>query len=115
MRTIVEKILSQNVSKRTGNNNTVVSDEYVIPPGKTLNIVRFMGGREAAETEVRCELIVDDNGAETVLFVGYAENFDVENVAQITGDGTKKVVLRLVNGDNGDLHMTGIWRGIYDG
>lgn len=115
MRTYIKQILSEHVAKKKGNNPTEVEDEFSIPSGKTLSIERFFGGREAAMTEVRIELILKDGGSETVLCVGYAENFDVRDVETVVGNGTNKIVLRLVNGDNGELHMTGMWRGVYDG
>ena len=114
-RTYVKKILSQEVAKKKGNNPTVEELEYTIPNGKTFTIERFYGGREDAETEVRVELVLRDGQNDEILFVGYACNFDVKDVETVEGDGSKKIVLRLINGDNGVLHMTGIWRGVYNG
>lgn len=115
MKTYIKRLLSQEVAKKTKNQPTIIEDEWTIPDGQDVIIERFYGGHEAAETEVRITLLVRDGASDMVVYVGYAHNFDIKDVELISGNGSKKIVIQLINGDNGALHMTGIWRGVLDG
>ena len=102
--------IAQSVAKKTGNSNTVVEDEYTIPNGKTLTLDRLTGGTEYSTKETRIEL-VDRGGSDTIIAVGYGQSFDFYLGEDFIGDGTKKIVIRLVNGDtSGALHMFARWR-----
>lgn len=114
-REYISRSLVVQVDKKRRGSPTVIEDEYLVPTGIEVVIERFLGGREASETEVRTELLVKDGNTETVLFVGYDLNYDIRDVGLVIGNGTKKIIIRHVNGDNGELHMTGLWKGAYNG
>lgn len=110
----IYKIHSGEVAGIQSGAPTVDEYEYLIPNGKHLSILRFSGGHEHAVSEVRTELIERDGETDTLIDVGYGQSFDKIVEIDFTGDGTKKIVIKHVNGDPGALHMTGKWAGRTD-
>jgi len=117
----ISRILSTNVAKRKrrdedGQYDTwenLAEDVYIIPNGKVLVIDRFFGGHEESKREVRVELLKRD-ASDELIAVGYGSGctFQLDVDREFTGNGSKAIVIRLINGDRGsDLHMTGSWSG----
>lgn len=104
----------QEVAKKTGNSPTVSEHEWTIPDGETLKLVRFSGGSEYSAKETRVELVHRTGGDETVA-VGYGSTFEFFIDMDFVGNGSDKVVIRLVNGDASELNMAGWWQGVTHG
>lgn len=101
----VRRLVSQDIDKKSS-----LENGYVIPNGKILGIDYFFGGHEYSRKEVRIELLLRD-GSDTTLAVGYGSSFNLRVKENITGDGTKSIVIKMVNGESGALHMTACWYG----
>lgn len=108
----IKRIISQEVPKANSNKSpTIVEDIYTIPNGQNLGIDYFFGGHEYSTKEIRIELVLRD-GSDTILAAGYGSYFNLRVKQDINGNGTRAVVIRLINGDKkSSLHMTGSWYG----
>jgi len=109
-RTAIRKVHSEEIPKRTTEDS-----EYTIPDGKRLRIDRFIGCHEATDKEARVVLLLVDGETETTIAVAYGSGGSYVIDEEYHGDGSKKIVIRLLNQDVGALHMTGIWSGVLDG
>ena len=106
---------SLEVDKRKGFSPTVEEFEYVIPSGKSVAVEIFQGGHEYSSQEVRIELLERTAEEDVLINCGYGQNFTKKVGSDFVGDGDRKIVVRMTNGDTGDLHMTASWHGrIYD-
>lgn len=91
--------------------STEDSDTYVVPNGKTLEIVHMMG-EAAFSPNSAVKLVWDWGGAgETILWTikGSSEiGPDVaEDFPTMTGDGVKKIAVSLDNNEAGSVFMSG--------
>jgi len=97
------------VSKKSESENVLI-----IPNGKRLRLARFSGGTEYSTKEVRIELVHRTGGGDTLIATGYTGCFQYDIDADFVGDGTASIVIKHVNQDSGDLHMSGWWEGTSD-
>jgi len=114
-RTFINKKLSQDIAKSTGNIVSIQEETYIIPNESLLYIDRFYGGMEYTTGESRVELIHRSNSIDTIIDIGYSSNFDRRDLGEFLGNGSDQIVLRLYNADKSSgLHMTGMWTGFIE-
>ena len=72
--------------------STTTKDEYTVPNGVTLKIYE-LGGNGCQSNEVKVEIKFDSD----VLFVTHGDSIQNPEDLEITGDGSKKLSINLVN------------------
>jgi len=108
----IKVMAAGDVAKKTGSSATKVETTYEVPAGRTLRLSRITVGYEHSVNEVRVEVLSRDGATDTMIAVGYASG----TVSQFAVEGDipegELVVIRRVNGDPTDLHMTCTVEGI---
>ena len=93
-----------------------IDTEYVITSGKVLKITNFDAGAEFNSAGSVVELFEDPNGDKTILnriseiFLN-ASSAEKGIDQNFTGDGTRRIVLRLRAYGGGVREISGRWRG----
>lgn len=112
----VNNVYSEQVAKQLGFNPTLVEHVYLIPDGKNLALEVFQGGHEYSTKQIRIELWVrTTSGGDTLINCGYGQDFHKRVEQDFEGDGDRKIVVKMINGDPGQLHMTASWFGRLSG
>jgi len=103
-RTFKKEIVSGDIAKKSTDDTS-----FLVPSGALLRLNRFSGGWESSEKEMRIELL----WGTSIIAVGYANgsNFQMDIDEDFTGDGIKSIIMRRVNQDKGDMHMSAWWEG----
>ena len=111
MSVLIKRIHNKEVGKSLGLSPTVEENVYTIPDGRVLSIDSFLAGHEYSTREARVELVERDGATDTVLVAHYGNSQEVRIESDFVGDGSKKIVIRLINGDVATLNMFGRWVG----
>lgn len=109
MRSPVRLVASGDVDRR--NNGRVVAAEtsYEVPEGRTMRLQRVTLGCEHTVNEARVEVLIVDGEDEAIVAVGYVGTVQLQVDSEATAG--QIVMIRRVNGDPTELHMTGIVEG----
>lgn len=102
---------------REGASGAAEVHTFVIPNGKTLNLLSFQAGAEVGVDGARIALYYAPagslNGTETIVANAYCNgsNFVTALSESYTGDGTAAMILELDNLGGGTLEVYGRWTG----
>jgi predicted signal transduction protein with EAL and GGDEF domain len=99
---------SRQAPKKSGSTPSTTDLSYVVGAGKRLRLTRFSFGHESSTAECRIVLLKKIANTESTLSVGYGCGQFVIDEDVPTGE----VIVRLINGDTGELHMTGVVEGV---
>lgn len=110
MRETVRITAAGEVTRRTNGRPNSVDTAYEVPETRTLRLTRILCGTEYSIHEARVEILLVDGDVESVIAVGYFGT--IQMTTDIEVEAGQNVVIRRVNGDPTDLHMTGIVEGI---
>ena len=89
--------------------NTTDTQDYTVANGDVLRIgVAY--GQAGMSPDTAVAVIWDEAGADTMLFCSHASGIDEYVDFTVTGDGTKKLTLKLIN-NQGTADLLGVgWR-----
>lgn len=91
--------------------NTTDTDEYIPASGKVVYFKRF-GGSGSSVPATIIKIIWDYGGTETLLFSTHGNFIDEPSEeVSITGDGTKKLTIVLINDQAESDALGGFWNG----
>lgn len=88
--------------------NTSETDEFIPPTGTFF--ISQLGGNGGANTDTVVAIIWDYGGDDEVLFCTHGDSNQLVNI-ELTGDASKKLVIKLINDQGSDDFLGGFWTG----
>lgn len=85
------------------------TDDYIITNGSKLSLIQ-LGGNSVFTSDVYIQVVWDPDGSPEILYSTYGSN--VRNtIIELTGDGSKKLQIKLVNNSLTSHVMGGFYLG----